>query len=215
MYVVEGNSGTTNAVFTIRLSNAYDQAVEVDYATSNGSAAAGSDYQAVDDTVTFAPGETVKTISVPVYGDRVGESDESFYVSLAGSSSYGYAVIQDNEPRISITSPSITEGHRGTKVMTFTVSLAFVYDEVVTVNYATHDSSARAGEDYEATSGTLTFAPGETTKTISVVINGDKKREYNESFYILLSDASTNATIYNAYGWGTILNDEHGRGPKG
>ena len=100
-------------------------------------------------------------------------------------------------------------------MLTFTVSLAVAYDQVVTVNYATHDSSATAGEDYEATSGTLTFAPGETTKTISVVINGDKKREYNESFYILLSDASSNATIYNAYGWGTILNDDHGRGPKG
>jgi hypothetical protein len=219
VYVTEGNTGTTNAVFTIRLSNAYDQPVDVGYSTSNGSATAGSDYEAVNGTVTFAPGETVKTISVPVTGDRVAEYDESFYVNLSGGSGYGYGVIRDDEPRISINSASVTEGHRGMKAMTFTVSLSAAYDEAVTVNFATQNYSgyyyATAGQDYEATSGTLTFAPGETSKTITVWVKGDKKKEYDESLYLLLSDASSNAMISSAYGWGSILNDDNGRGPKG
>ena len=65
-----------------------------------------------------------------------------------------------------------------------------------------------------ATSGTLTFAPGQTTRTFTVAIKGDKQKESDESFYVLLSGASSNATISNAYGWGTILNDEPGRGRR-
>jgi len=220
--VTEGNTGTAAMTFTVRLSNAYDQPVTVDYATSDGSATtAGGDYQAASGTVTFAPGETTKTITVLVNGDRVGEYDEYLYVQLSNASSnavlessYGYGTILDNEPRISINSVSITEGNSGTKLMTFTVSLSVAYDQAVTVHYATQDGSAKAGEDYNATSGTLTFAAGQTTKTFTVAIKGDKKKEYDEYFYAVLSDASTNALIYNGYGYGTILNDEKGGGPR-
>jgi hypothetical protein len=208
VYVTEGNSGTTNAVFTVRLSNAYDEPVDVGYSTSNGSAAAGSDYQAVNDTVTFAPGETVKTISVPVIGDRVAEYDESFYVTLSGGSGYGYAVIRDNEPRLGINSASATEGNAGTTTMTFTVTLSAAYDEPVTVGYSTSNGSATAGNDYESANGTLTFAPGETTKTVTVTVNGDRLSESDESLYVVLSGASGNAMITNSYGYGTIRDDE-------
>ena len=158
-------------------------------------------------------------ITVLVNGDRLGEYDEYLYVNLTGATGaviangLGSATIQDDEPRLSINSVSVTEGNSGTKLMTFTVTLAAAYDQAVTVNYATNDSSATvAGNDYVATSGTLTFAPGQTTKTFTVTIRGDKKREADESFYVLLSGASSNALISNAYGWGTILNDDGGRG---
>ena len=215
-YVTEGNTGTTSAVFTFRLSSAYDEAVSVNYATSNSGATAGSDYEAANSTVTFAPGETVKTVSVPVYGDRVAEYDEGFYVTATGASGYGYAVIRDDEPRITIGSASVTEGHRGTTQMTFTVYLSAAYDEAVTVRYATQDGSATAGSDYEATSGTLTFAPGETSKTITVLIKGDKRKEgYSEYFYVLLSDASSNAMLaYPSSGFASIIDDDHGKGRR-
>ena len=74
------------------------------------------------------------------------------------------------------------------------------------------DTARTADNDYVATSGTLTFAPGETSKTITVLIKGDKKKEADESFYVLLSNASSNALIDNAYGWGTILNDDPAKG---
>src|SRR5262249_54958556 len=124
----------------------------------------------------------------------------------------GYVNILDDEPRISINSVSIKEGNSGTKAMIFTVTLSAAYDQPVTVKFATHDGSATvADNDYVATSGTLTFAPGETSRTITVMIKGDKEKEANESFYVLLSDAS-DALIENAYGWGTIVNDDGSNG---
>src|SRR4029079_11257620 len=103
-------------------------------------------------TVTFAPGETTKTITVLVNGDRVGEYDEYLYVQLSNpssnavlESSYGYGTIADNEPRISINSASITEGNSGTKLMTFTVSLSAAYDQRGTGRYSNQDAEARRG----------------------------------------------------------------------
>jgi hypothetical protein len=217
--VVEGNTGTKPMTFTVTLSAAYDAAVTVSYATADGSATAGSDYQAASGTLTIPAGQTSGMITVLVNGDRLGEYDEYFNVNLTGATgavtnnSTGYGTIQDDEPRISINSASVKEGNSGTTVMTFTVTLSAAYDQTVTVNYATHDSSATvADNDYVATSGTLTFAAGQTTKTFTVTIKGDKKKEADESFYVLLSGASSNALISNAYGWGTILNDDGSQG---
>ena len=188
----------------------------MNYATADGSATlAGADYRAASGTLIFAPGQTSKTITVLVNGDRLGEADEYFYVNLTAATGeplrdgVGYVVIQDDEPRISINSVSVKEGNSGTKLMTFTVTLSAAYDQAVTVDFATHDDSATvAGGDYVAKKGTLTFAPGQTTKTFTVTIKGDTKREADESFYVLLSGASSNAFIPDAYGWGTILNDD-------
>ncbi|MCI0359424.1 MAG: FG-GAP-like repeat-containing protein [Planctomycetaceae bacterium] len=213
--VVEGHEGTKTMNFPLTLSAPYDAPVTVTYSTANGSATvAGGDYQAATGSVTFAAGQTSQNIPVLVNGDRLSEYDESFYVNLTGApgafiaSATGYGTIQDDEPRLSINSVSLREGARGTKVMTFTVTLAAASDQTVTVNYATVDSSAKAGEDYVATSGSLTFAAGDTTKTISVTIKGDKRKEWDESFYVLLSNASSNAQIASAYGWGTIQDDD-------
>jgi len=84
--VVEGNSGTTNATFAVTLSEAAASSVTVNYATANGSAVAGSDYIAGSGTVTFAVGETSKTVSVGVVGDGTVESDEIFTVTLSNPS---------------------------------------------------------------------------------------------------------------------------------
>jgi hypothetical protein len=171
--------------------------------------------------VTFAPGQTSKNITVLVNGDRLAEDDESFNVNLTGAtnalitSGTGYGVIQDDEPRISVNSVSVEEGNSGTTLMTFTATLSAAYDQAVTVNFATHDDSATvAGGDYVAKKGTLTFAPGQTTKTFTVTIKGDTKNEANESFYVLLSGASNNALIPVAYGWGAIFNDDARQGSR-
>ena len=124
---------------------------------------------------------------------------------------YGQGTILDNEARISISSASITEGNKGTKTMTFTVSLAASYDQTVTVKFATYDWSTTAGVDYVAKSGTLTFLPGETTKTITITIKGDTRREYDETFVVQLEEASSNALVYEGSGWGTILDDDRPR----
>ena len=141
--VVEGNTGTKALTFTITLSSPSDVPVSVSYGTVNGSAVAGKDYQAKTGTVTFAPGQTSKTVSVLVKGDRVAEYDEDFSLNLTSatgaliSNGWGYGTILDNEPRISINSVCRKEGNSGIKLMTFTVTLSAAYDQSVTVRFST------------------------------------------------------------------------------
>lgn len=215
--VVEGNAGTKAMTFTVRLSAAPAAAVWVDYATADGAASAGLDYKAAAGRLVFAPGQTTATITVTVYGDRVVESGEWLSVWLTGASTFvadGYAFgnITDDEPRISLTGGTVTEGNSGVKYLTFTVTLSAAYDQAVTVNFATQNGTAAAGSDYQAASGKLTFAAGETTKTVRIAVIGDKSDESDESFGLRLSGASGNALITSdlAYGW--ILDDDRKKG---
>jgi hypothetical protein len=227
--VTEGNTGTTNAGFKVRLAAPYDVPVNVNFSTAEGDtdypgyynpATSGSDFQPASNVnVTFAPNETEKTILITVNGDQLAENTEYFSVNLVSTeygsivSSHAVGIIVDDEPRLSINSPSITEGDSGTKLLTFTVTLSAAYDQQVTVKYATQNGSATAGSDYVAISETLlTFAPFQTSKTFTVSIKGDKQKENDEYFYAFLSGASSNAMISNSYGIGTILTDDPGNG---
>ncbi len=102
---------------------------------------------------------------------------------------------------------SCLEGNAGTTFFTFTVTLSAAYRVPVTVNFATQDGTAIAGEDYLAASGTLTFAPGETSKIITVEVIGDPTREPDETLFVNLSGA-TNALIADGQGVATIVDDE-------
>lgn len=213
--VSEGNTGTRNASFTVTLSAPSSQPVTVRYLTSDGTAAAGSDYTASTGTLTFAPGQTTATIAIPVRGDRLAEANEAFSVRLVEptnasiADAVGVGTILDDEPRLAIGDASVLEGKSGTKVVTFTVTLSAAYDEAVTVTFATRNGTATtADNDYIARSGTLTFAPGETVKTITISVKGDKKREADEYFDVLLGTASRNALIADGSGRGTIVNDD-------
>jgi probable HAF family extracellular repeat protein len=212
----EGNNGTTSLFFTVTLSFASSQTVTVNFVTANGSATAGSDYLAKSGTLTFAPGETSKTVSVLVNGDRLAEPNETFFVNLSGATNatiadgQGVGIILDDEPRISISDVSKYEGKRGrTTLFVFTVTLSAAYDQPVTMSFRTVDGTAKTSDqDYIAKTGTLTFAPGETTKTITIVVNGDSKREANETFFLDLFGNSSNSLLTKSRGIGTILNDD-------
>jgi len=215
--VTEGNTGTRPATFTVTLSAASTQTVTVAYATSDGGGAtAGRDYQATSGTLTFAPGETRKTISVQVIGDRTPESNETFVVNLSNptnaiiAGSQGIGTIADDEPRISITDVAKKEGKKGqTTLFTFTVTLSAAYDQAVTMSYRTVDGTATTSDnDYVAKTGTLTFAPGQTTKTITIEVKGDSKKEADETFYLDLTGLSSNGLFTKNRGIGTILNDD-------
>jgi hypothetical protein len=213
--VMEGNSGTHPATFTVTLSAPSSQPVTVAYATSNGTAA-DSDYVGTTGTLTFAPGETSKTITVPVIGDRFVEPNETFYVNLSSPTNAviaggeGTCTILDDEPRISINDVSKKEGQKGqTTLFTFAVTLSAAYDQAVTVSFKTTDGTARTSDsDYVAKTGSLTFAPGETTKTITIEVKGDSKKESDETFYLDLFSNSTNSLFTKSRGVGTILNDD-------
>jgi ELWxxDGT repeat protein len=211
--VTEGHAGTRSATFTVRLSTASDQPVTVAYATADGTATAGSDYQAASGTLTFAPGETSKSFTVLVNGDQLGEPNETFRVNLSGPTNatvadgQGLGTILDDEPRLNIGDATIAEGHIGTRAATFTVTLSAATDQPVTVAYSTADGSAVAGSDYQAKSGILTFAPGQTTQTITVLVVGNRLPEASETFFVNLS-SPTGATVAEGQGLGTILDDE-------
>jgi len=216
--LTEGNAGTVAAVFTVTLSAASTQPITVAYATADGTANAGTDYQATTGTLTltFAPGETSKTISVQVNGDRLAEPNETFVVNLSGptnatiADSQGVGTILDDEPRINISDVTKYEGKKNqTTQFTFTVTLSAPYDQVVTMSFRTMDGTAKTSDsDYLAKTGTVTFAPGETTKTITIVVNGDSKKEADETFYLDLIGNSSNALLTKYRGIGTIRSDD-------
>jgi hypothetical protein len=213
--VAEGNAGTMNATFTVSLSVAYDVPVTVHYETTNGSATAGSDYVAASGDVVIAAGQTTTTLPIAVIGDRSAEFTENFVVNVRNTTngfvfgSWGTGTILDDEPRIRIGDVTRAEGkNRTTTVFTFTVTLSAAYDQAVTMSFRTADGTATAGGDYAGKTGTLTFAPGETTKTITITVNGDNKREANETFSVDLFGLIGNAMFSNSRGVGTILNDD-------
>ena len=209
--VVEGDSGTTAAVFSVTLSAVSGRTVTVGYRTSGGSE--GTDYNFTSGTLTFAPGETSKTFNVNVIGDTTPEPSESFQIFLQDQSnaffidSVGLGTILNDAAALSINDLSVGEGDSGQTAFNFTVGIPFPTVNPVSVNYATADGTAAAGPDYTAASGALGFAPGETTKTVTVNVNGDTANEPNETFFVNLSSA-TNATISDSQGQGTIANDD-------
>ncbi len=214
----EGQSGTTTARFIVTLSAAATAPVTIVYATANGTATAPSDYAATSGTLSFAAGETSKTIDVLITGDTTVEADETFLVRLTSATGATIATPQatgtirnDDQPppllALSIGNTTISEGDSGTANMTFTVTLSQASTGTVTVKYATSDGTATAGSDYNAASGTLTFAPGVTSRTVTVAVRGDTLVEADETFRVLLSNAS-GATIASGTATGTITNDD-------
>jgi len=214
--VAEGDAGTSNAVFTVTLSTANSRTVTVDYATTDGTAVAGSDYDAASGTVSFAPGQTSKTLTVAVRGDTLDEPDETILVNLSNptnaviADSQGIGTIQDDDTAsLAVNDVVVTEGDAGTVNAVFTVSLSSPSAVSISVDYATADGTAKADSDYQATGGPLTFAPGETSKQVTVLVNGDTLDETTETFVVNLSGAS--APITDNQGTGFIIDDDAAR----
>jgi hypothetical protein len=110
-------------------------------------------------------------------------------------------------PSLAVSDALVTEGDSGTKNALFTVSLSAASAGPVTVDYATADGSAKAPGDYTATTGTLTFAAGELSKQVAVVVVGDTLDELHETYSLDLSNP-VGATLGDARGAGTILDND-------
>ena len=154
-------------------------------------------------------------MTVLVHGDTLDEANETFTLNLSNAvnativDGTGTGTITDDDPlpALTINDVSVAEGDTGTVAATFTVTLSAVSGRTVTVDYATANNTAVAPGDYTAASGTLTFTPGQTSKTVTVQVNGDLIDEIDETFFVDLSGA-TNATIGDAQGVGTIIDDD-------
>ena len=208
----------------------------VDYRTVDNTATAGEDYVATSGTLTFAPGETEKTVEVVVNGDDAAEDHEVVTLHLSNPSAPAgslAAISRSNGsfpdglfvgtilgtpgttgdwPRISISSPGRYEDdNRGLR---FLVSLDRELDEEVEVDYRTTDGgTATRGEDFEHTEGTLVFRPGATYLSIAVPTIGDGDIEPDETVEIVLDAPAifhpTGAAPISLTGTGAIWNQDH------
>ena len=234
---VEGNQ----LVFDVGLTSASSEDITLTLDTIGGTATDGTDYEntgfeySTDNGVTWLPatgtnttdvvipaGDTSIKVRIDSNADATSESNETFTLSVDSVNSgtvgdfsdigTGTIIDDDGTPSISIDDVSKTEGDTGTTSYTFTVSLDTASSSTVTVNYNVNDGTATtADSDYTDKSGTLTFAAGETSKTITVDITGDTAVENDETFTVDLSSA-TNATIGDSQGVGTVLNDDNNTG---
>ena len=197
----EGNVAHTDTVFTINMSAPSDVPVTVNYAVQDGAigydaATSGTDYASSSGTITFTVGETTKTVQVRIFADELEEGDEGMTLVLSNPSHASIhvdrtiGVIQDDDllPTIVVNPASATEGTDD--LAKFTVSLSFASDTTVTVEYQTVDGSAHSGVDYGSVAGSLTFAPGETSKTIQAQILDDLLSEADETFYLELTNVT-------------------------
>src|SRR5262249_36780314 len=144
--VNEGNNGTTALTFTLSLSQSLSSAVTVSYATADGTAVAGSDYQGASGTVTFNAGVTTQTVTVLVNADTLYEPNETLTLNLSNpsgaalgrSQATGTVVNDDPVPTLSINDVSVAEGDSGVTAATFTVSLSSPSVNTVGVYYYTY-----------------------------------------------------------------------------
>lgn len=220
----EGTGGTSNIVFTVTRAGDTTGASTADWTVSfagGGLSASSADFtgaQPLTGTVSFAAGEATQTIVLALATDSNPEADEAFTVTLsnpsagttiADSSALGTIVNDDGAPPLlTITDVTQAEGNAGSTVFTFTVTRTGG-SGAFTVDYSTADGSATAASgDYAATSGTLTFAAGDNEETIPVTVNGDGAGEFDETFSVLLSNATGFAVIADPAGTGTIANDD-------
>ena len=217
--IVEGNSGTKVIQVPVSLSAPSGRTVTASWSTLGNTATAPADYVAAAGSVTFAPGQTTKTVAVTIKGDTLDENDELALVSftnpanatIGGVYGLGFATITDDDPLPVIVpgSASIVEGNSGTKVIQVPVSLSAPSGRTVTASWATLGNTATAPADYVAAAGSVTFAPGETTKTVAVTIKGDTLDENDELALVSFTNP-TNATIGGIYGlaFATIIDDD-------
>ena len=214
--VLDEGSASAPAVpnFTVALDFASNQTVTVNYSTSDGSAKAGSDYVAKSGKLTFAPGETKKLVSVKVIGDSVPEPSETFFFDLKTpvnatlADNRGVASIRnDDGPSLIIEDAvGVDEGNSDFTLQKFIVRLSAASTDSVKVNWTTANGTAGPG-DFVVASGTLIFAPGQTSKIITIQVKGDTTVEPNETYKVNLSTPAY-AVIADAQALGTIRNDD-------
>ncbi|MET0551640.1 MAG: Calx-beta domain-containing protein, partial [Vicinamibacteria bacterium] len=203
------------AVFTVTLSPAATQQATLQYATAPGTATAGADYVAATGTVTFPPGQSSRTVSIPLVNDALDEDDETFLVNLTApvgasvSDGQAQGTITDDDPLPALTAVDCAalEGQTATTPCTFGLTLTPPSGRAVAVGYTTQNGSATAGTDYTTAAGTVSFTAGVTSGTVAVSVLGDAAPEGNETFSLALV-SPTNATLADATGDAVIVDDD-------
>ena len=211
----EGDSGSANMTFTVTLSAASGQAVAVNYATSNGTATAGSDYTSASGTLNFAAGETTKTFTVAVAGDTTPESDEAFTVTLSsptnatlGTASATGTITDDDSDITPPTVSSITRDDTATSNAT-TVHYTVKFSENVT-GVDTSDFALTKGSTASGTVSGVSGSGDTYTVTVSSVTGDGTLRLDLNSSGTGIKDTSTNTNaIATGYTSGEVYTFDH------
>ena len=223
-YAIGENGGS--ATITVTRSGGSAGEVTVNYATSDGSATAGQDYTSASGTLTFASGEASKEFTVPIIDDATPEPQETVTLTLSnpgggaalGTRSTATLTIIDDQGgagpgALQFSSANYSEAEN-TQNAQITVTRTGGTEGTVSVSYTTSDGTANAGTDYTSTSGTLTFGPGEVTKTFNVPLIDDPAAEPDETVTLTLSNATGGATLGNpSTATLTILDTDRGGPP--
>ncbi|QSV52976.1 MAG: hypothetical protein HEP80_02675 [Dolichospermum sp. UKL201] len=203
--------GTTNLVYTFTRTGVTNTAITVNFGVA-GTATFNNDYTqagattftGTTGTINFAANETTKTITIDPTADTIVESNETVALTLLAGTGYNNiatpaavtgTITNDDTPIINLSpDQKILEGETNPQNVTYTVTLSTSSTQTITVNYATADGTATAGLDYTSTNGTLTFAPGITTRTINIPILNDNLNEADETFTLTLT-SPTNVNL--------------------
>jgi len=211
----EGDSGITFLEFFVTLSGSSESEITVRYATADGTALAGSDYQALSGVLRFGSGVVEQIVRVPIVGDRWFAHDEWFALDLTDaegasverSRAMGTIVNDDALPRLTVHDASIDEGDSGSQLLVFELALSSGSEEDVHVDFATADQTAEGTSDYTPAMGRISFAPGEATAQIQIQVIGDTRFEADETFLVQLSGAQ-GAIVERGVATGSIINDD-------
>ena len=183
------------AVFSLTLSSPSSLPVDVKVSSSGGSAIPGGDYGSINEKVTFAPGETVQTVAVTIFDDTLVEGGETVELHLSqphnttlGDPAEAMLTIVDDETPLVAWSVAETAVSERAGTLSLTIQLSFPAPIPLTVKYATVDGTAVAGADYGAANGTVAFAIGESSKTITIHLLADDEDEAAETFQVQLAD---------------------------
>jgi hypothetical protein len=204
---------TTLAVFSVTVANPTAQTVTVPFLTADGTATSGVDYAFTSGSLTFAPGITTQTVNVPVLANPAYHLPKTFFLNLGTPTNaqilrgQGIATIDTNVPlpTLSVGDVSVNQSQTSSVDAVFTVTLSGPTEEPASVSFATANGTAFAGQDYTNTTGTLTFAAGQVTQTISVPVLPSNADSPPLTFTVLLS-SPTNTTISRSQATGTINN---------
>ncbi len=197
------SQSAAKAIITVRRMGAMNRAVGVQYATSDGSATAGTDYTSVTESLSFAPNVMQKTFTVSLLPQTGHPGPRTLNITLSnadgavvGTPGVATLTIKDTLPpatlQLAVADQAIAESGGGATV---TVTRTGSTTSTVSVDYATADGSAVSGTNYDATSGTLTFGPGEKSKTFTVPVHDDGASTGNLSVGVTLSNPGGDAVV--------------------
>jgi Calx-beta domain-containing protein len=200
--VTEGNTGTVTATFTVTQDSRGKSSVR--YSTAQGTAASPADFLSRTGRLKFAGGHRTNKVAITVVGDTLDEANETFFMNLTApvgatiADGEGKGTITDNDAPPSVSSAAtltVPEGNSGdTPVASIEVTLSAVSGRQVSVDYSTVDGSATGGSDYNPSTGTLDFPPGQTSRSVLVQVVGDDSSEGDETFDLDLANP-VNATL--------------------